>query len=97
MSQAAIDTLERHKANHDLTKEQLASVNRHIEQLRAALPEDAPTPPLAEIANQSVLRDAEYEAHKLIAAKELEEVIENTEGDNNDPSTILTAIESLRA
>lgn len=55
---------------------------------------EPPTPEQA--AQAQILAVAELEAHRLIAAKELEQVIENTEGDNNDPATILTAIESLR-
>lgn len=69
-------------------------LNAELAELAAA--QQDYTPPLEEIAKAQVLQEREFSAHKIKAAQELDAAIEATEGKNEDPDTILTAIESLR-
>lgn len=69
-------------------------LNAELAALAAARQDYAPK--IEEIAKDQVLQEAEFAAHRVKAAQELEAAIETTQGDNNDPATILTAIESLR-
>lgn len=70
------------------------SMNAEIAALAVAQLEYVPS--LEEVAREQVLRDAEFKALTIKAANELNVVIDCTAGDNDDPQTILAAIEQIR-
>lgn len=104
------EKIRQHIAAHETAKLQLAgrtdeaALNRirqadaAIADLKKQLPEEEDQQPsLEEIATQEVLQEREFEALKALAHQTLEAEIEKTEGENNDPQTVLAAIENLRA
>lgn len=103
------EKIRQHIAAHETAKLQLAgrtdeaALNRTrqadaaIADLKKQLPEEDQQPSLEEIATQEVLQEREFEALKALAHQTLEAEIEKTEGENNDPQTVLAAIENLRA
>ena len=87
--------LERVWRGHERTNTKMPP--KYFEEMQDLREQFANPPSPEEVAKAQVLAQAELEAHRLIAKEQLDNAIENTEGDNNDPATILTAIESLRA